>query len=355
MEDWKKYGIIGVVALAIVGLLLSSFLGYALYKQNQALEDANRVINAKIEELQEFDQELGIAKSELQRQSDLNEKYKEDIKAFQKEIAEKTDKIKAKDLKIRSRDRTIAALRRKIEGGKTTVTITGTNEDGSFEQVVDIKELCDGKTIAYEWQDNDARFHLKDPDISVQDNETFEYHQYIKIKGLVLADEKGNVQVKKVTAHEVLKKKNDQGEEIYEEIKDGELVLVDSTFEYTNNVKKERGLLDIFTLRPIATFDTSIKPGIGLEVVNLGKLIDYANVGLYGKLAVDATDPLGGSLQNSVVGGGVLYHIASPTIPTNFAVGVSVQTPFNNLGQWVLTADVILYLTDDLNPFEWMK
>ena len=92
-------------------------------------------------------------------------------------------------------------------------------------------------------------------------------------------------------------------------------------------------------------------PGIGLEVLNAGKLADYYNFGLYGKLSADLADPLGGSLQNSRMGIGINYHIAPPWLKSNFAIGASLNLPFNQLNNPILTIDAILYLTEDLNPF----
>lgn len=360
MKKWKLYGLVGLVVVAVVGLLSSAALGYSLYHTNKNLADANRVIDAKIEEVQEFDSKLGIAESDLRREKDLREAYEKEVKKFQRELQAKTNKIRAKDLEISSRDQTIASLRKKIKGGTSSVTVVEKKPDETgkevvFETVVDVREVCSDKTLAYSWKDEHERFELKDPDISNSGDETFEYKQYIKITGLVLSDDSGNVKVKKITATEVLRKEDDVGNPTYEPVKDGDLVLVDSKFEYTNKEQNDKSLLDIVTLRPFASFDTAVTPGFGLELVNLGRYIDYANIGLYGKLAFDLSDPLGGSLQSSRMGVGVSYHIVPPLLPTNFAIGASLSTPFNDIGQIVFTVDIILYLTDDLSPFRWLK
>jgi len=361
MENIKKYKKILLPVLGTVCLALVLFLGFALYKTNERLADANRVISAKIDDLQEFDSKLGIAESTLHREKDLREKYESETKAFQKEIAEKTNKINAGDLKLKSREETIAALRRTIKGGSSSVTTVEiktdpkTGDETTFETIVDIKQICDGKTLAYSWEDKHKRFSLKDPDISNLGDEIFEYKQYIRIKGLVLTDKTGNVQVKKIIATEVIRKETKAGEVSYEPIDGGDLELIDSKFEYTNKEEDGRSLLDIVTLRPFASFDTAVMPGFGLELINLGRFVDYANIGLYGKMAFDVSDPLGGSLQNSRMGLGLNYHIIPPLIPTNFAIGAAISTPFNNIGQVVFTVDLILYLTEDLNPFVWLK
>ena len=114
--------------------------------------------------------------------------------------------------------------------------------------------------------------------------------------------------------------------------------------------EKQWRLLDPITLRPVAFIDTALTPGIGLEVVNLGRWVPWANVGIVPKVAFDLSDPLGGSLQNSRMGVGVVYHLVPPLVNTNFALGASISTPFNDLGTMVFTLDATFYLTQDLFP-----
>ena len=134
---------------------------------------------------------------------------------------------------------------------------------------------------------------------------------------------------------------------------DGKVTIADSKFEYTNTPAEEEGWkwLDPITLRPVAVFDVvSLQPGAGLELVNLGRWIPYANIGIVPRVTLDATDVLGGSLQNSRLGIGAVYHFIPPLVNTNLALGVGVSTPFNDLGTWMLYVDLTFYLTDDLFP-----
>lgn len=361
MEKWKVYAMIALVVLLVVFFVGSLVFGYLWYQTSRDLSQANLIIDTKQEEIQEFDSRLNISKSALKNQSDLADEYRDQVTRLQNKLQKKTDKINTQDLQIKSRDETIAALNRKISGGKTTVTVVEKGEDkpsnqGKFETVVEVGEVCGDKALAYTWQDNENRFKLTDPNIFEPNNETFTYKQYIKITGIVLSDESGNVQVKEVRAVEVVKFADKEGQDPeFRPVKDGELVLIDSKFEYTNKEEDDKSLLDVITLRPYASFDSAITPGFGLEVINLGRYIDYANFGIGPKVAFDVSDPLGGSLQNSRVGISLMYHLAPPLVPTNFAVGASVSTPFNNLGQPVFTVDLILYLTDDLSPLRWFK
>lgn len=354
----KEKKIVYAMIIALVVLLGSTgVLGYLFYKSSVKLDQANNVISARTDEIQEFNKKLGIAESNLRTEENLTKKYKKEIDALDKEFL----KIKSKyDLDLKSRDNTIAYLKGKVKGGNSSVTIEKpknevNSEVKEFTTVIEVtREICNNEIVGYQWEDDKKRFKLKDPDIFEKGNEEFEYKQHFEITGYVFEDETGNIQVKKLELREVYPVENEEEVE-YKEIENSNISLVSSKFEYTNKVKDEKHLLDIVTLRPIASFDTAVTPGLGLEVINLGRYFDYLNVGLYGKLAFDVSDPLGGSLQNSRIGVGINYHLIPPLLDTNFAIGASVSTPFNDLGQYVLTVDLILYLTDDLNTFQWLK
>jgi hypothetical protein len=340
-----------LIALSMALLACTSILGYLFYKSSQKLHEANVVISAHVDEIQEFDTKLGVSESNLRRKEDLVKQYKKELGDLDKEFL---DLQKKYDLDIKSRDHTIAGLRGKIRGGNSSVTTS--NSSGEFTTVVEVtKEMCDNQAIAYQWEDDKNRFKLKDPDIFEQDNEEFEYKQFFEIKGYVFTDETGNVQVKKVELQEVYPENKAGEEPEYKPVEGSNITLVSSEFEYTNKIGNDKSLLDIVSVRPIASFDTAIMPGLGLEVINLGNYLDYINLGLYGKLAFDVSDPLGGSLQNSRLGLGVSYHLIPPFLDTNFAIGASVSTPFYDLGQPILTIDLILYLTDDFHPLQWLK
>lgn len=355
----EKKVMYAMIAVLVVLLGATSTLGYLFYKSSVKLEQANTVISARTDEIQEFNKKLGIAESNLRTEENLTKKYKKEIESLDEEFL----KIKSKyNLDLKSRDNTIAYLKGKVKGGKSSVVIPKTPENSSevsgvkeFTTVIEVtREICNNEIVGYQWEDENKRFKLKDPDIFEEGNEEFEYKQHFKITGYVFEDATGNIQVKKLELEEVYPEENEKGVE-YKAIKNSNISLVSSKFEYTNKVKDEKHLLDIVTLRPIASFDTAVTPGLGLEVINLGRYFDYLNVGFYGKLAFDVSDPLGGSLQNSRIGVGINYHLIPPLLDTNFAIGTSVSTPFNDLGAYVLTVDLILYLTDDLNPFQWLK
>jgi len=339
-KHWQKY----TVALLIIGNLIFASAAYAF---NKDLGQANNVIQAKVDEIQNFNAKLGLAESDMRRQGDLIKKYKDELDDMDDEVKDLVDKY---DLKLKERDSTVAFWRGKAKGGTTTTTITNPatpTGTGEFETVVevDVKELCGGNTIGYTWKDNDDRFHLKDPDISSPGDEEFEYKQYVSLKGYVFADETGQIQIKKVEVKEVLPKEQEDGSVVYMPVPGQNVSLVESKFEYINKVEDTRNWYDIFGLRLMALYGTQLYPGVGVEVVNLGRWIDWANVGLYGKLAVNPFDGLQG-LQKSTVGVGVSYHLIPPLLNTNLALGVSVNTPFDDLGHMILSVDAIFYLTN---------
>lgn len=345
--------------LTIAVLLLGAFSAHTFY----ALQDEKTKLTAKDAEIQQLDTNLGLAESKLLSAEELNDKYKTEIDGFPEKLKKIVDEY---DLKLKSKDTAIAELRNKVKGGRTTVVIkdgpapNGNPGDGNS---VDVKD-SDGnpidpppQVISYEWEEELGRFHLKDPDIFTPDNEEFLARQHMKVMGHVFFGKDGQLQIRKVELQEVVPNGVDEeGNPKYVLVPNSKIELIDSQFEYTNNlpVKKKR-LLDIVTLRPIATFDTAITPGLGMEFLNLGRLIDYANVGLNAKLSADLTDPLGGSLQRSRMSVGVHYQFIPPLLDTNFAVGASVGVPFNDLTQPMFTLDVILFLTQDLSPFNQDK
>jgi hypothetical protein len=336
IEKNKRLIALFTTGFVFILILLVLFLGSALQFQQDKIDALSLQIELTNKnhqlDIQTLNEDLGLADSQLTSQKALTEQYKSELTKKDVEFEKERQKYK---LEIRSKDKIIAVLTGKINGGSS-----GT---GGL--------VCPGlppekqPVVNYFWQDHLKRFRLDDPDILVQNNETFTYSQNIKVKGEVFKDKTGNLQVRKVSVEEV----TSNGEII----KDTKVSLLDSQFNYVNDKieEKQKSLIDVFTFRPLATFDIALQPGIGFEVANLGRYIDYANVGLYGKVSADVSDPLNGSLQDSRIGVGLSYHFIPPVVKTNFAIGAAVNLPFNKLDSPVLTVDAILYLTEDLNPF----
>jgi hypothetical protein len=337
MEKNKRLYALFAVSVFFIMALFLLFLVTALSEQEKKVHSLSLQLEATNKnhqlDIQSLNEDLGLADSELTSQKALTEQYKSELTKKDADFEKEREKYK---LEIRSKDRLIANLQGKTEGGSS-----GTGTVVACPGLPPNKQL----SIEYHWQDTLKRFHLEDPDIFVQNNETFTYSQNIKVKGEVFKDKTGNLQVRRVTVEEVTK----DGQPI----KDSAVSIVESKFDYVNEKleEKQKKLIDVFTFRPLATFDIALQPGIGFEVANLGRYVDYTNIGIYGKVSADVSDPLGGSLQNSRLGIGLDYHFVPPAVKTNFAVGAAVNLPFNKLGSPVITVDAILYLTEDLNPF----
>lgn len=306
-------------------------------QQTKDLKERIEIINKNHNlDVLRLNKELGISNSKLVTQTELAEKYKKQLTDKDTEFEKTRDKYK---LDIKSRDDLIAKLRGQSEGG-TTVVI------GECPKNDDKKPM-----IAYFWNDKLKRFVLEDPDIFTSNNEKFTYSQMFKVVGEVFTDKSGNVQIRRVELQEMWDSSDEEGLQL-EEVPGSTISLVDSNFEYVNEkVHDSKTFADIFTFRPLATIDTALMPGLGFEFFNLGKLFDYVNLGFYTKLAADLSEPLNGSLENSRIALGLNYHLLPKLVKTNFAIGTSLDFPFNNLQEPVITVDAIFYLTEDLNPF----
>lgn len=342
LKHWKPYAIASIVAISIALAGISGVLLNSLLSTQDELRRVNNVINAKVDEIQTFDSNLNIAESDLRIQKDLISKYKKELNEMDLEFKKLT---KDYNLKLKTRDSSIAYWKGRASGG--TQTITTPKVDGeTFDTVVeiDVKELCGGKTLAYEWKDNDLRFHLYDPDISVSGDEVFEYKQYVSIRGYVFSDDTGQIQIKRIEVKEVTPVERD-GDTVYLPIPGQNVKLVDSKFEYINSLEHSNKWSDVFGIRALVLMDTNLYPGIGIEVLNLGRWIDWANVGLYGKLAFNVQEDFS-NLNQSTVGAGVLYHFVPPLVNTNMAIGISANTPFNHVGRIMLSIDAIFFLNN---------
>jgi len=350
--NWDKAQKLVIIILGVLLLASSALATNFFYSwQNEQLK-----LSDKDAQIQRLDTDLGLAESSLLSVRELNKKFKTEIN----EIPGLKDKLDEFNLELKSRDRTIASLRNKIKGGTTVVTVgpKKPNSDGSATSVreCDLGDVED-MIIAYAWTDPSGRFNLTDPDIFIENNEEFTAEQYMVVTGKVFFGKDGQLQVKHVEIKEMLPDGiGEDGKTKYKEASSSSVALLDSQFDYTNNLAvREKGLLDVVTLRPFGSFNTSVQPGLGLEIVNLGRWIDYANIGLNVQITGDFSDPLGGSLQRSQIRAGIHYHLLPPILNTNFAVGASVGVPFNNLSQPVFSVEIILFLTEDLSPLKWFE
>lgn len=281
---------------------------------------------------------LGLANTKLVQQEQLNNKYLQELTIKDKEFEEFRKKHQ---LEITSKDELIAKLINDLNGG---------DSDTSGPCVKDKNNIC--IPVQYTWQDHLSRFKLVDPNIWIKNNENFKSSQMFRLKGQIFSDKTGSFSVRKVFLEEIYDSDPNKNGIQVAKVPNSQIEIVDNNFEYVSELeKRKKHILDIFTFRPLATFDTTFNPGLGFEFLNLGRFFDYSNLGLYSKLSTDFNNNLVDSVINTRIGLGLNYHLIPPLLPTNFAVGASVSFPFTNLAQPMLSIDVMLYLTEDLNPF----
>ena len=339
MIDSKKKS----VAMIVMAVLLV-LLGIFAFITTKELDRIRNNLTAKDAQIQQLDVELGLSQSSLLEISDLNKKYKDEINGFPDKLKAIIDEYK---LKLASRDKTIAELRNTIKGGQTEVVVITDPENNPSGQ----------QSISYKWTDSLDRFHLVDPDIFVQNNEEFSYNQYISVKGHVLYGKDGRLQIRRIELSEVIPDGvGADGKPKYKEVGGGKMNIVDSTFEYADIGTKQRTWMDIFHPRIIASFDAQMKlippeselrPSVGVEILNFGRYIDHANLGVNAKVTPNMDDVLGGSLLASRLGIGLDYTLLPPILDTNFGLGIGIATPSNNLlNEWYLTVDAIFYITN---------
>lgn len=341
----KKNIAILIMAVAIV------ILGFITFATSKELDKVRNDLTARDAQIQEMDTELGLSRSSLLEMSELNNKYKDEIDSF-------PDKLKgiinSYELKLLNRDRTIARLRNSVAGGKTEVIVK--NDDAQTEPDQDRRP--DGvAAISYKWTDQLERFTLEDPDIFTKNDENFSYNQYMSVKGHVLYGKDGRLQIRRIELKEVTPDGEDEsGKQKFKDVEGGKLEIVDSKFEYSDLSKKEKQLSDVLHPRLIATvsgqigvpeLDNKIRPGIGIEIVNLGRYIDHANLGLNIQAFPNIENIPAGSLLNTRVGAGIDYTLLPPLFNTNVGIGASISTPSNNLlNEWYFGLDAVVYITN---------
>lgn len=317
----KLVGIIlGIVLVFLAGFKIKSWF------DDKDLETYKRQLSGalteKEKELQKSHHEIGVLRSELLTQQELAEKINKDKDALDKEF--KTF-MKEHGLQIKSRDRTIAELNQRIEGGSTVVVVP----DGNG--CADIKTRC---LISYNWEDTLKRFKLNDPDIFKQSNEIFESNQFFQIRGIVAEQKDGFLQVRQITLLEVYKDKDGK----YVPVPDGKANIIDSKFEYSNEPIQDNSLLS-FKLIAVAGFrglDYKVFPGLGLE------FLSYKQFGLNSTTFFNFKQ-----FSNSEQHIGANYRLKLFDTQFNFGLGLSIGTPFNNMfDEYSLSGNAIFYIND---------
>jgi len=332
MRKYVPHAVAAVLAAALL------FFGFTIFQlrgeldaSRQALEAQQGQITGQKSELQRANARLGLAESDLVSRDSIIAKYKKDVEDLNIQIGR---------LKGGGRPKPTSA-----DSG--TVAVGGTTGGEGKLTIVPGDPEDKGETspplASYSWADSSNRFHLLDPDISNPGDETFTYKLKIRVNGYILEDETGKIRGRQVVARELIEKRLPDGTVSVEE--GPPLPIEDNIYQYSLP-KPEKKVFDVFRLRGYALFDTSLNPGIGLELLNIGRYVDYVNIGLGPFLSIEVSD-LPRSIQSSLLGLGLQYTLVPPLISTNIGIGLGIATPADDLfGRFQITGNVIFYLTN---------
>lgn len=315
-------------AIALGLFLCVSALAIILVDISQKLDAANAAIAAQQaqllgqkDEIQKANEKLGLAESGLASRDTIISQYEKDMEALGIELRNLRTKVKTKPV---SRDSSVVVIGKETPGG--------TQETG-----------VSGSIVNYKWEDPTGRFKLVDPDIATSGDEKFTYRLKIRITGYVLEDETGAIKARQVVAQELIEKKNPDGS-VSVEVGD-RLDVENNIYQYSLPEKKAH-ILDIIRPRAFALFDTSLNPGLGIELINLGNYFQYVNLGAGPFISVEV-DSFPNKLPSSLLGIGVQYNFLPPLLSTNIGLGIGIATPADEfLGRYLVTGNIIFYLTN---------
>jgi hypothetical protein len=314
--------------LALGLFLCAAVLLGAVFEMRKQLEVAHAAISAQEGQItgqkdviQKANSQLGVAEANLISKDSVLSQYKKDIESMGIEIADLRTKVNAKPV---SRDSSTIVIEKIVSGGKQEV-VTG------------------GGITNYNWVDPTGRFRLTDPDIASSGDERFSYKLKVRITGYILEDDTGTIKARQVVAQELIEKTNPDGTV---SVIVGERLPIENNIYQYSLPSKEPAFLDIFRPRLFALFDTSLNPGIGVELLNFGNYFEYVNIGIAPYLSAEVAD-FPNKLSGSLIGIGVQYTVIPPLLSTNIGIGVGIATPADEfLDRFLVTGNLIFYLTN---------
>lgn len=309
---------------------LSVFNTYQ-YNNNEELETYNRQLNGDLNsterELQNSNYELGLSKSKLVTQKELNEILKNE----NEEKNEKFDNlVKKHKLEVKSRDISLARLKQQIKNGITITTI-----DPSCNM-----DDLQGCIISYQWKDPHDRFKLKDPNIFQKNNETFESSQLFRIRGEVWQQKNGSLQTRRISLVEVYR--SETGE--YKDIDGAKAEIIDSDFKYSNApFVEEWKWQNLFRLRAVAISGVEILPNSGNLKFGLGvEFFTLYGFGIGSYTSLDFQHPELISQNISLQ-----YNPTIMNTELNLGLFISIGTPFANFfNDYQFNSGMVFYLNN---------
>jgi len=307
-------------------IIIVSLIAFSKYQNNSntKLETYNRQLSGQLSEsekkFQKSNHEVGMLQSKLVTQGDLDKLKNEEKDA-------KFDALKKEhNLRIKSRDRTIAKLKQTI-GGETEIVISG--GCANLENCV----------ISYNWEDHLKRFKLQDPNIFKSGDEVFESGQLFKIYGEIYEQRDGSLQTRRLVLREVFQDEDGN----YQHIPDAKADIIDSDFQYHNppTIDTEWHWSDLFTISPIVLVSATAYPDSGSLRFGLGmEFFQWAGVGLNTHTAFDFEDFK--KWEHRI---GLQYRPTISDKQLNMALGASAGTPYYAIGQeWSFNIDLLFYL-----------
>lgn len=324
-------------ALIVIGIMGTFQLRSCQQEENERLATYSRQLKGQLSdkerELQKANLDLGVAQSELLSQKDLAKRLKKD----KEEVDNKFDEfVKDHDLVIKSKDKTIARLRRKLLGGTTEVGFVGT--------CTELKDLTGKKScaITYSWEDSLSRFKLDDPDIFTKGNEVFESNQIFKVYGEVWEQKDSSLQIRRLVLREVHLGENGE----FVPTPNGKAEIIDSKFEYHNppaDPALETDWRDLFRLRAIGIGSVALLPGTGMTKLGIGaEFFNWNGWGLNLHTALDFDN-----LEKLHLGVGTSYSPRPFGTDLNLAIGLSASTTVHgkdSFRELCLNLDLIFYI-----------
>lgn len=199
---------------------------YSLYQWNarRSAENYSRQLRGQLtpkeKELEAQNTSLGTARSQLESQQALEAHYKAQLSdkdaAFEKFRQEH-------ELRINSLTDDIESLQQRVRQGRGRATEKAAAPTPGAPSTAPQRPV-----ISYDYSDVDGRFHLYDPDIWVEGNETLDVKQSFHLKGEVFAQENGSLMTERLQLSEVVKAADGSYREV------AQATLVDAHFNYVN-------------------------------------------------------------------------------------------------------------------------
>ncbi|WP_164000067.1 hypothetical protein [Pyxidicoccus caerfyrddinensis] len=263
-------------------------------------------------EIEAFNAQLGMMRSQLVTPADLEKKYNALLTARDADF-EKFRRDHA--LVVKSLSDSILELKQRAPDGTEEAHEEPSPPSGPGDTTPSAKPV-----ISYAFADKDGRIHLNDPDIWVQGDEDLEMKQLFRVKGTVVQQKDGSLMAERIQLMEV--SADGQGAEQYREL--AEAHLVDANFTYANPPQEGPPGDGWMKWGPgwMATMATSFRSEHLLRFGASASVVRLGDVGLAGGLSSDF-DSLEGS-------GGDAFVTYSPTVrgkQLGVALGGGVHLP----------------------------